>query len=289
MSSTLSVITLVKNRSTQLKNLLKGLESSTMMPDELIVVFMNEAIDHSIDSSCFPVQKVRLDDEHEAIPLAKARNLGASIATGEFLLFLDVDCIPGTDLLEDMLAFQQKYDALTMGDIRYLNRHWETDHFNETHLKKHSVAHPNRPKVTPKASILMNDYGYFWSLCFSISAKNFKRIGGFDECFINYGAEDTDFGFTARKLKIPFCIIGSPCYHQYHDVCRPPLNNFDSIVYNASVFKNKWNQWAMQKWLTAFSERGYIEWAEDQNDIQTLKYPTDEEVQAAKQVSAQGF
>lgn len=41
---------------------------------------------------------------------------------------------------------------------------------------------------------MMDDVSLFWSLSFAVTAREFTVIGGFDEDYLGYGAEDTDVG-----------------------------------------------------------------------------------------------
>ena len=64
----------------------------------------------------------------------------------------------------------------------------------------------------------------------------YDTIGGFDASYTGYGAEDTDFAFTAKEQGIDFYLSQARAYHQQHTVYRPPLNHLSSIVANANRF-----------------------------------------------------
>lgn len=127
-----------------------------------------------------------------------------------------------------------------------------------------------------------DDYGAFWSLCFGINRQQFTKIGGFDTQYVGYGAEDTDFAFTARTLGIDLYLTADVAYHQQHSVYRPPLNHLDSIVLNANRFFNKWQHWPMQGWLQQFVSMGLIKWQKQQTSpIQVIRSPTKKELDLA--------
>lgn len=286
---TISVVTLVRNRRKQLVNLMHGLAKSTVYPEELVIIYMNEMPYKKLPQMPFPIQEVVHRNTSDDIPLAEARNLAARRSSGDIILFLDVDCIPSASMLADMIKAQSEKAGLIMGEVRYLPENAVCNNFTETDLRKVGVPHPRRPQVPNNGRLEMKDYGYFWSLCFSISRENFYSLGGFDEAYRNYGAEDTDFGFKAREANIPFSIIDSLCFHQYHAVCRPPLNNFACIVENAMVFKEKWGHFAMEKWLQEFKKEGFISYAKEDKVIEILRIPTKAEVAAAVQDTGAGF
>ena len=88
----------MKGRNGALNNLIKGLAANTILPDELIVLLMNEPERRHPDA---PFLIIQLSfSPGEDLPLAAARNFAASIATGEWLIFLDVDCITSSLIVE---------------------------------------------------------------------------------------------------------------------------------------------------------------------------------------------
>jgi hypothetical protein len=61
------------------------------------------------------------------------------------------------------------------------------------------------------------------------------------------------------------------------------LNHLADIVENAKVFYEKWNFLPMDKWLKQFAQLGYIKLENNQIDI--LKYPLQEEIEALRKSS----
>ena len=122
--------------------------------------------------------------------------------------------------------------------------------------------------------------GLFWSLAFAIRRSRFEELGGFDEAFVGYGAEDTDFGFRAERAQIPLIFVGGAiACHQYHDSYDPPVQHFDDIVRNATIFKARWGWSPMQGWLDAFVAMGLIDYRDD--GIRILRRPNAADLIAA--------
>lgn len=278
----ISVLTLVKNRRTHLLSLLEGLSQSRQLPDELLIVHMNEPIDRDLPPLPFAVRQYRLDDEHSALPLARARNLAARLAQGTFLLFLDVDCIPHPEWIGTLIADIAASEGLAMGSVRYLEPAANTTSWTFNGLQDRSRLHPRRPNITQPTPQPTTHYALFWSLNFGLQRTTFERIGGFDESFTGYGGEDTDFAFSAREQAIPFWLSAALTYHQYHAVFRPPLNHLQDIVRNARAFRTKWGRWAMEAWLQAFQREGYIDWQPAADQLEIVRLPSPAEIAACR-------
>ena len=274
----LSVLTLVKNRAEHLANLVEGLGRSLRPPDELVVVDMSDdpvVLDHT----SFPSKVVRL--QTDGLPLARARNLAAANARGDHLLFLDVDCIPTrhlTGLIDVALCGR---DVLVCAEVRYLAAGDNAPGWSEEDLMRRGRLHPVRDfpqtglRVEPNA-------GLFWSLAFGLRQSRFQALGGFDERFTGYGAEDTDFGFRARDSGVPLLFMGGAgAFHQHHGVYNPPLQHFDDILNNAETFRSMWGDWPMVGWLNAFERLGLLRIEPDR--LHRLRSPTSQEILAARQ------
>ena len=281
MTRGLSVLTLVKNRADHLQRLVEGLARSTTTPLELIVVDMSDepvSIPPIVD---FPVTIVRLMTD--TLPLAQARNLAAHHAEGDHLLFLDVDCIPMADLVGRIDAELSNVNALICAEVRYLAANDVSDDWTEAGLTAVSATHPVR-SFPDQGRRQEPNAGLFWSLTFGIRKSAFDAVGGFDEAFTGYGAEDTDFGFRCRDAGLPLLFIGgSGSFHQHHGVYDPPLQHFDAIIANARLFHDRWNVWAMDGWLKAFAALGLVSF--DGKTLEDVRTPTPAEIQAARRSS----
>lgn len=254
---TLSVLTIVRNRAGHLEQLVEGLRRSVVRPTELIVVDMASVPPVCVTDTAFPTRMLRIETDY--LPLAAARNLAARHAVSEKLLFLDVDCIPMARLAGTMAAALEQHAALICAEVLYLGPDDARGPWTEEGLSAHATPHPIRP--FPSIGIRAEENaGLFWSLAFGISRSRFHDLGGFDEAFTGYGAEDTDFGFRAKDAGIPLLFMGGAgAFHQYHESSEPPLRHFDDIVRNAQLFRDRWDFWPMEGWLRAFEELGLIE------------------------------
>ncbi len=281
----MNVVTLVHGREEHLRNLIRGLEGSTLMPDALWVVFMNQPA-QPLSSTAFPIHTLEVGQQGKALPLAMARNSLRPLQDDAPWVFLDVDCIASSGLLEHYRQALRAYpEALHMGEVRYLPPGGADIPWNEADLLERAARHPlSQYRPAPGEPMA---HHLFWSLNFACRGAVFERIGGFDEAYVGYGGEDTDFAFRARKRGVALRAANALAFHQYHDAYDPPLNHFAAIVANARRFYARWQLWPMEGWLTAFAQRGLIAWHDDRLDV--LRPPLPEETQACLNQAHQGF
>jgi GT2 family glycosyltransferase len=269
MNMNIAIVTLVKNRQPALLNFLKGIVKLSEYPDELIIIHMNEAA-YPIPELPVRVKQIALQSDSK-LPLAEARNAAVANAKSDYIIFLDVDCIASPNLVSDYKSAFQKADQLWSGKVRYLDKAamdneqlWESMH----QISQPDPVRENLEKYT---------YEVFWSLNFGCSKSVFTQIGGFNENYKGYGAEDTDFAFRARQSKVALGTVNTFAYHQYHPSYNPPLNHLQDIVNNAKVFKQIWKVWPMEGWLSKFRSMGYVHWKGD--ELQILKMPDSMKIQ----------
>ncbi|MGE4304025.1 MAG: glycosyltransferase family 2 protein [Novosphingobium sp.] len=268
----LSVLTIVRNREAHLAQLVEGLRRSARQPDELVVVDMSDTpVDRP--TAAFPIRVERF--ETIGLPLAAARNRAGAVARGDQLLFLDVDCIAMRDCPGRLSTTLDAHDALLCADVRYLGPGDARTGWEEKELLATGAPHPVRD--FPVDGLREEpDAGLFWSLAFAIRRARFEALGGFDEAFTGYGAEDTDFGYRARAMGLPLLFVGGAiACHQYHDSHDPPIQHLEDIVANAQRFEARWREWPMRGWLDRFEAMGLIDWQDGAPVV--LRQPTADE------------
>lgn len=259
-----AVVTVVHGRHGHLMNQLAALEQQRA--HEHVIVAMNDPGVATLLPGGSRVHLVSTRSEGGALPLAQARNLGASTALAldaEVLVFLDVDCLPGAGAIAAYAdaATEPERDTcarLLSGPVTYLPPP-PPGGYALDRLAEADDPHAARPAPAPGEVHLGGSHELFWSLSFALDARVWNRIGGFCESYTGYGGEDTDFAFTARSRGVELAWIGSArAYHQHHPVQQPPVEHLDDILRNARVFHDRWGSWPMRGWLDAFEQRGLV-------------------------------
>jgi GT2 family glycosyltransferase len=295
-----SVVTIVHDRPAPLNNLTRFLSRCRPLPGELVVVDMGSrrdpgpavqaALDPRMRLVTVGLDRVTIDaarDGGRGLPLAAARNRGAGSAGGDLLVFLDVDCLPGPDLVD---AYRSASGAaVACGPVRYLRRGWEfgaadppghgaclhgapVPDFSLRDLEAASEHHPSRP--APDRTVIDQRHELFWSLSFGLHRAMWDRLGGFDETFVGYGGEDTDLAFTARRRGVPVQWLATgTVFHQWHPKSDPPVEHVAAIAANARHFRTKWGVWPMAGWLAAFAELGLLDWDPDGDRLERTGAP----------------
>lgn len=278
----ISVLTIVRDRPEHLAQLVEGLRRSDVPPDELVIADMGSDPAVIAPDAPFSVRIVRVVEN--GLLLAAGRNAAACAAIGDYLLFLDVDCIPMRGLVAEMARQLRRKDALICAEVFYLGPTDARGPWSEESLTLSATTHPVR--TFPARGVREEpNAGLFWSLVFGIRRTCFEDLGGFDDGYTGYGAEDTDFGFRARQAGVSLLFMGGPgAFHQHHDVLDPPLQHVEDIVRNAQRFRNRWQVWPMEGWLRAFSELGIVEWSEQ--SVRLVRPPDAKQLKQAMRRSA---
>jgi GT2 family glycosyltransferase len=142
---------------------------------------------------------------------AANRNHGVRHAVGEWLAFVDDDCIPDATWLEEIAQAISVSDVIE-GKTKCLGK---TNH--------------------PLEEIVENLTGdLFWSCNLAIRRDLFERLGGFDEDFLEAGGEDLEFAWRIKQMKLTVSYV--PQAVVYHPVRRLPVSRWIN-----RAFQSRWH------------------------------------------------
>lgn len=258
-----AVVTIAHGRHDHLRAQHETLARAPAVPDVYVVVAMADpAIETLLPTSPLRTRVLPIDADPWGLPLAAARNWGMDLACAvgcDVLVGLDVDCLAGPELVAAYAAAVRSAPGrVWSGPVTYLpppgGGGYPLDRLAEL-----DDPHPARPAPAPGEICLDGDAELFWSLSYAISSAAWQRTGGFDERYVGYGAEDTDFGRRARAAGLELAWVGAArAYHQHHPVSRPPVEHLDDILRNGRLYRDRWGEWPMRGWLDEFERRGLV-------------------------------
>lgn len=200
----------------------------------------------------------------EELHLAAARNTGVAKAAelgADAVVLLDVDCLPDRDLIGDYaraLTEAGTRTAVISGRVKYLPEGMTEADYTASGVAELGRDHPAR-RIPPGDSLEPADPRMLWSLNIASTVESWNRIGGFDEAYVGYGGEDTDFGQRLAAAGGTMWWSGRACaYHQYHPTVTPPVQHAASIARNANIFREKWGFDPMEGWLKDMLDTGHL-------------------------------
>ena len=262
----LAVVTIAHGRHDHLRMQHRGLAASDRLPDDYIVVAMDDPeLLHWSPGGVPAPHVVPIARDPLGLPLAAARNLGAEVAIArgaDVLVFLDVDCIPGPELVSAYLTAalnRETRNDLLCGPVAYLPPA-SAGGYRLAELDAMAPPHPARPAPAPGAVERGGDHRLFWSLSFAVTRDTWHRLGGFHADYVGYGGEDTDFAKVAAERGIEIAWLGAArAYHQHHAVESPPVRHLEDILRNGAIYAERWGEWPMEGWFEGFECLGLVE------------------------------
>ncbi|WP_312397000.1 galactosyltransferase-related protein [Kocuria sp.] len=261
----IALITIVSGRHAHLRRQLDWVSALDPQPHVHVVVSMGdpEIADLVAGHGNGRGVVVSMEPARE-LPLAAARNAGVATASGlgaDAVVLLDVDCLPERGLLGDYeraLVEIGSETAVISGRVKYLPEGMGEHDYTPQRVVELCRDHDAR--VIPQGAALVEaDPRMLWSLNIAATVETWNRVGGFDESYVGYGGEDTDFGQRLAAAGGSMWWSGLACaYHQHHPTVTPPVQHAASIARNANIFRGKWGFDPMEGWLQHMLGSGHL-------------------------------
>lgn len=218
-----SVVIPTYNRCDMLRTSLEHLTRQQLPPSEFEVIVADDgssdATKETVESFADRLRVKYHFQEDLGFRAGTARNAGARLATAPILLFLDTGPLFGTDLLLRHLAAHSE-DTERRAVIGYAygynpekDTSWITDVVQELGPEETVARYAGDPEFQDvRHPQLMNvvsgldriPWRLFWTINCSVRTDDFWAVGGFDEEFHGWGAEDTELGFRLSRHGVRF-------------------------------------------------------------------------------------
>jgi predicted glycosyltransferase involved in capsule biosynthesis len=180
------------------------------------LVLVDDGSEPSLEAICDSVPKpfaftLHVTRDRRPWTQPRARNIGATLARADKLLFFDIDHIVTTDVLERCLTY----------------------HGDKLHWTRVPAVLDEQGRVVTRRAVLVehgmtDDIPSVHANSFLIRRKRFETLGGYDESFCgSYGGDDVDFNrryaeLVGRGLARPEEVAGLGYVYPdpARDVCR---------------------------------------------------------------------
>ncbi|GAH14558.1 unnamed protein product, partial [marine sediment metagenome] len=201
----ISVIIPMHNAEKTIVQTLKGLEKQTRKDFEVIIVD-----DGSTDTSLKLITEFK---EGSSLPIklitqensgaAKARNVGVEQSKGDIIIFLDSDCIPRENWVEEMVRpLSESIVGCTCG-YRVKNR-------------ESLIARYVDYEIARRHKKLINNIDTIGSYSASFLRSVFIEAGGFDIAYLDANAEDFDLSFKIGRMGYGLRFTDKTSVYHYH-------------------------------------------------------------------------
>jgi glycosyltransferase involved in cell wall biosynthesis len=183
----------------------------------------------------FAARLVHARQRDEGFRLARVRNLGAAEAAGDYLVFVDGDCIPrrhfvsairraalpgwflagkrvelSERLSEEVLRERTPIESWSLGRLLLRARREITPWTSLTPRDRRRPWRPGLPDFYPHG----NAYGFLTA----VARSDLERVNGFDLRFVGWGDQDVDLAVRLRRLGLRSSYAGpdATLLHLWH-------------------------------------------------------------------------
>ena len=205
-SPKISVIIVNYNGKKLLENCLESLFKTDYNNFEVILVD-NNSTDGSMEfvTKNYPkIIVVKLDSNKG---FAEPNNIGAKIAKGEYLLFLNNDTVTTTNFISEMVKVLEKDEKIAICQSLLLKPDGNIDSSGDF-IDKMGIVYNSKTKIDE-----IKEISSARGASMLIRKKIFDKLGGFDEKFF-FSFEDVDLGWRSWILGYKVVIVpNSIVYH----------------------------------------------------------------------------
>lgn len=222
--------------------------------------------------------------EDEGFRLAKVRNEGVALSSGDVVLFVDADTIPSREYIWEHMKYYHISESVAVVGLRHsiennITEDIVVDNNKLDSLKKLPlIEDQDAPRYIRKwrKNILFNNlafrnqcnvWGGFHGTLTSCRREDYIGVGGNDESFTTYGQEDIEMGY--RLLAKVQYLISNPKARLYH--LEHPSHPHKLNSQNIEIFREKTKVPKVTVYIVAYNAETHIEETINSVLTQTLK------------------
>ena len=241
MNPLVSVVIVNWNGKANLRQCLNSLFKVKYSPLEVIVVD-NGSTDNSVTLIKEKFPNVKIVEAKKNLGFAKGNNLGYEKSTGDYILFLNNDCIVTDNFLEKLVLYLKKNPVVGIVQPTILFYRPNTIFHNKINsvgsffLKSGFLYHQDYGKnfVRQKYSKPFEVFSAYGA-CFLVKKEVIKKVGLFDKDYFAY-FEETDL--CHRVWLAGYSVMTYPSVHVFHKGAQTS-EKLSSTFVQFHSFKNK--------------------------------------------------
>ena len=211
-SASVSVVVPYYEQRAELERTLAALERQSWPRELFEVVVVDDGSKTPLAVPTSPLRVTVVHQEDRGFGLARARNAGVEAAAHDILLFLDADMLPEAGWIGAHARWHQTVgDAVTLGSRAFVavdDLAAQTIRSRKGSLGELFADRPqdaffvDRHMARTRHLTALGDdqFRVLVGSNFGIRRELFDAAGRFDESFIRWGGEDTEFGYRAQTI-----------------------------------------------------------------------------------------
>jgi GT2 family glycosyltransferase len=188
-----------------------------------VIIVDNASSDGSAELVETAYPHVRLVKAGRNLGFGGGNNLGASVAQGEYLVFLNSDTIADKNWLHPLLSVMERDPSIGLATVKLLLMH-DPERINTCGNDVHFTGFGYLRAYGTCADTYTQDEEVcaISGAAFAIRKDLFHSLGGFDECFFPAYVEDTDLSWQVRLAGYRNVVVAdSIVFHDYNTKFAP--------------------------------------------------------------------
>ena len=200
-----------------------------------------------------PVGKIIYNSNNKGY--GQACNVGAEVASGKYLIFLNADTKVTSGWIDPMIELFNDPKVGLVGNMHLkegghhnntidsAGSEWKWNDMSFVHIGRHcyqkkGIANPYKPENAPRDLLEVGEREMVTGCCFAIPASLFNYIGGFNPNYrIGYW-EDSEICLNVRELG--YRVMFQPKSVIYHKLGHTSSGGHKYFSHNKLYFINKW-------------------------------------------------